>query len=108
MDLIQSYHDQGSQSSSDEDETKYFDKNAAPSTSYSGESAPPKAVSSFEPLERIPMDRLMIATAAIAAKKPTNQKQKQKQTTNDYTIWLSDTDREIRMCLGEFFTTFPY
>lgn len=59
-------------------------------------------VSSFEPLERIPMDRLMIATAAIAAQKPTNQKQKlkKKQTSNDYTVWLSETDNEIRMCLG--------
>lgn len=102
MDLIQSYHDQGSQSSSSEDDTRFSQNNAAPSTSYCSESAPPKVVSSFEPLERIPMDRLMIATAAIAAQKPTNQKQKlkKKQTSNDYTVWLSETDNEIRMCLG--------
>lgn len=104
MDLIQSYHDQESQSSSSGDEARFLRKNAAvtPSTSYSNEMAMPKLVSPFEPLERIPIDRLMIATAAIAAQKPTNQKQKQKQKQAASSIaqWLSDAEKDVRMCLG--------
>lgn len=103
MDLIHSYDDQGSQSSSDAGDIKPLQINIdEPSTSYCSESAPPKMVSSFEPLERIPMDRLIIATQQIAAQKPSNQKKKlkQKQTSNDYNVWISETDKEIRMCLG--------
>lgn len=100
MDLIQSYHDQESQGSSSSDEARFLRKNAAatPSTSYSSEVAMPKLVSNFEPLERIPIDRLMIATAAIAAQKPTNKKQKQVATS--IAQWLSDTEKDVRMCLG--------
>ena len=105
MDLIQSYHDQESQSSSSSDDARLSRKKAAvatPSTSYSNEMAMPKLVSPFEPLERIPIDRLMIATAAIAAQKPTNkkQKQKQKQAASSIAQWLSDTEKDVRMCLG--------
>lgn len=104
MDLIQSYHDQESQSSSSGDETKFlYTKNAAtPSTSYSNEMETPKMVSTFEPLERIPIDRLMIATAAIAAQKPAKQKQKQKQkkAASTFAQWLADIEMELRMCLG--------
>lgn len=99
MDLIQSYHDQESQSSSSGDETRYLQRNAAtPSTSYSNEIAMPKMVSTFEPLERIPIDRLMIATAAIAAQKPSNQKQKQAAST--FAQWLADIEKDVRSCLG--------
>lgn len=101
MDLIKSYHDQESQSSSSGDETRYLQKNAAPSTSYSNEMVMPKMVSAFEPLERIPIDRLMIATAAIVAQKPSNKKQKQKQKqANSFAQWLPDIEKELRMCLG--------
>lgn len=57
-------------------------------------------VSGFEPIERIPIDRLMIATAAIAAKKPPKRKKKQKQATNTPAIWLAEVEDELRMCLG--------
>lgn len=110
MDLIQSYDDQGSQGSSSSDETRFLRKSAvaaaaatpSTSTSYSNEMAMPKMVSKFEPLERIPIDRLMIATAAIAAEKPTKQKQKQKQKQVATSIaqWLADTEKDVRMCLG--------
>ncbi|XP_055295910.1 uncharacterized protein LOC129565268 [Sitodiplosis mosellana] len=108
MDLIQSYHDQESQSSSSDDESRFLQKNATatPSTSYSNEVAMPKMVSTFEPLERIPIDRLMIATAAIAAQKPTSQKQKQKQkqAALSFAHWLSDIEKDLRMCLGSIQT----
>lgn len=101
MDLIQSYHDQESQSSSSSDELRFLDKNAAPSTSYSNDIATPKMVSNYEPLERIPIDRLMIATAAIAtAQKPINLKQKQKQAGTSFAHWVPDFEKEVHSCLG--------
>lgn len=101
MDLIQSYHDQESQSSSNSDDSNYLHRNAAiPSTSYNNETTMPKMVSTFEPLERIPIDRLMIATAAIAAQKPTNRKHKPNQAASGFSHWLFDIEKELRMCLG--------
>lgn len=63
-------------------------------------------VSGFEPIERIPIDRLMIATAAIAAQKPITQKQK--HAAKNPAAWLADIENELRMCLGQLdsFTLF--
>lgn len=100
MDLIQSY-DHGSQDSSSDDETKFLQKIAAPSTSYSNDIAIPKTVSNFEPIERIPIDRLMLATAAIEnAQKPIHQKQRQKQAATSFALWLLDVEKELHSCLG--------
>lgn len=96
MDLIQSYHDQGSQSSSSEDDTRFLYENAMPSTSYAKEIPMSKTINKFEPLERIPIDRLMIATAAIAAQKPPNHKQKH----TGFSIWITEIENELRTCLG--------
>lgn len=98
MDLIQAYHDQGSQSSSSGDDLS-FKRNATPSTSFGSEHVMPNKVSGFEPIERIPIDRLMIATAAIAAQKPQKQKQKQKHAASP-AVWIADVEKELRMCLG--------
>lgn len=108
MDLIKSYHDQESHSSSSDDEPSTSNYTAPtspqPSTSYSTHDTTVQSnkVSSFEPIERIPLDRLMIASAAIAsaAKKPSKRK-KVKQATFQPAVWIGDIGRELRDCLGE-------
>lgn len=106
MDLIRGYNDQESQSSStsDDNDTSFSYKNAAPSTSAScsNDNLLPNRVSNFEPLERIPLDRLMIATAAIAAQKPLKPKrrQKQKQAAFNVTSWLDDVEKELHAYIG--------
>lgn len=97
MDLIQSYVDQGSQSSSSGDERSFSKRNAGASTSFSSDHTMPKKVSGFEPIERIPIDRLMIATAAITAQKPQNKKQKHAVSP---ALWMADIQKEILMSLG--------
>lgn len=103
MDLIQSYHDQGSQSSSSDDDTKLLRRNSdTPSTSYSNEFSVPMMVSNFQPLERVPIDRLMISTAEVKAQQPVNHKKKQKEeeALNFVRSWLYDIEKELHMCLG--------
>lgn len=109
MDLIKSYHDQESHSSSSDDEPTTSMIHTAPtspqpSTSYSTHDTTVQSnkVSSFEPIERIPLDRLMIASAAIAsaAKKPSKRK-KVKPASFQPAVWIGDIGRELRDCLGE-------
>lgn len=102
MDLIRLYNDQESQSSSSCDDANVPHKANPPTTveTVSGESSSaPSKVSSFQPLERIPIERLMIAAASIAANKTTNQKEK--KLGSGFSLWVSDVDKEIRMCLGK-------
>lgn len=107
MDLIKSYHDQESHSSSSDDEPSTSNYTAPtspqPSTSYTTHDTTVQSnkVSSFEPIERIPLDRLMIASQAIAtAKKPLKRK-KVKQASFQPALWIADIGRELRDCLGE-------
>lgn len=89
------YNDQESQSSSSCDESNLTPKSVGETST---EKLTPNKISNFQPIERIPIDRLMIATASIAAQKSTNQKHKRVST--GFSVWLSDIDNEIRMCLG--------
>lgn len=96
MDLIQSYSDEENSSSSDE--IKIKQEYAAPNMDgdYEAEDVPSK-VSGFDALGNVPIDRLMIAKATIAAQKSINQR---KQLAPGFSVWCADIDKETRMYLG--------
>lgn len=96
MDLIQDYDADSPESSSSSDANAIFRRTTV---STPQEGTTPKKMSSFEPIERIPIDRLMVATAAIAAQKPT--KQRQKQTVQGPPPWIADIQNELRLCTGK-------
>lgn len=101
MDLIRLYRDQESQSSSSCDDTNIPQKsNVGSIETHTNDSSVPNKVSSFQPLERIPIERLMIAAKSIAATKPVNQKEK--KLGSGFSLWVSDVDKEIRTCLGKY------
>lgn len=91
MDLIQSYHDQGSQSSSSSDERK--SPEAVPSTSFSTEHAKPKKVNECVAIARKSSNRIMTAT-----QKPPNQKQK--NVNINPVVWIAEIEKEVHMMLG--------
>lgn len=104
MDLIQSYHDE-SQSSSSDDEPSTSNYTAPrppkPSTSFSHDTTvQSNKVSSFEPIERIPLDRLMIASAAIASAKKPPKRKKVQQASFQPAVWVAEIGHELRECLG--------
>lgn len=103
MDLLMAYEEE-SESSSDCDETtvKEIYAAAAAATGSNDEfivndEELPSKVSGFDALGNVPIDRLMIAKATIAAQKSMNQR---KQLAPNFSVWCSDTDEEIRMYLG--------
>lgn len=106
MDLIKAYKDQShSSSSDDEPSTSNYTAPTSPqpSTSYSTHDTTVQSnkVSSFEPIERIPLDRLMMASAAIASAKKPSKRKKVKQATFQPAVWIGDIGRELRDCLGK-------
>lgn len=117
MDLIQSYHDESHSSSSD-DEPSTSNYTVArtftpqPSASYSRLDSPiasttyshdstvqSNKVSSFEPVERIPVDRLMMSAAS--ATKEMSKRRKAKKPSFQLVDWIADIQNELHQCMGE-------
>lgn len=99
MDLIQDYDEE---STSSDDDTKYnIEENVAMSSADLGAqpstSSLPSNVSGFDTLGNVPIDRLMIVKAKLAAEKTLNQRN---QYAPGFSAWCADTDKEIRMFLG--------
>ena len=100
MDLIKSYHDQESlSSSSDDDEPSTKDYTAPaspqPSTSYStsDKKVQSKKISSFKPK----LNELMTAEAENSS----NQPPKNKKPKFNPLVWIGEVGRELRDLMGE-------
>lgn len=100
MDLFNTYDNEDSESSSNsDDEPKIKTENPSPKIKFATENPTTSSICcGFDPLGKVPMDRLMDATAKLAAEKL--KKRREETLTPALKNLCLGIDKEIRMYLG--------
>lgn len=99
MDLLNTYDNEDSESSSSsDDEPKIKTENPSPKTKFATEKPTTSRLCGFDPLGKVPLDRLMDAKAKLAAEK--SKKRREETLTPALKNLCSGIDKEIRMYLG--------